>query len=501
MPKETAEINPAGIRLSKKSSTPLYTQLYAQFREMILSKRLRPGERLPASRNLAKELGVSRVIISQGYEQLMMEGYITGKTGAGTFVATTLPDSLLNAMIPANEGIADAKKATTAPVIRDEPGERVEVIPFQGGTPSLDFFPYKAWQQVGNKVLKDLKGFHLGYDDTLGHWPLRTAIADYLRVSRAVNCEASQVIVVTGSQQGLNLVVETLLAKGDRIWMEDPGYPGALDAFQAAAAEICPVPVEEDGLNIDYAMKHYPGARLAYVTPSHQSPLGKTLSQEKRKQLLEIATKHSIWILEDDYDSEFRYEGRPQTSLQGLDTGGRVIYSGTFSKVLFPGLRLAYIVLPTLEMVAQFRKAKNNLDRQSPIMDQLILAKFMEEGYFLRHIRKMRLLYAERQKVLIRLLAEYLPGDIIPDVAPSGMHLVCYLSERIDVDTLREEAVRHHLVLSFVDSMTLRHSVPPAIVLGYTAFSKYKLKMGVEKLRMCVESAVGGRSSKKEIQK
>jgi GntR family transcriptional regulator/MocR family aminotransferase len=248
--------------------------------------------------------------------------------------------------------------------------------------------------------------------------------------------------------------------------------------------------VEDDGLNIDYAMKHHPDARMVYVTPSHQSPLGRILSQEKRKQLLKIAAKHSMWILEDDYDSEFRYEGRPLASLQGLDTGGRVIYSGTFSKVLFPGLRLAYIVLPTLEMVGQFRTAKNNLDRQSPIIDQLILAKFMEEGYFLRHIRKMRLLYAERQKILIRLLNEYLPGDLTPYAAPSGMHLLCYLSDRIDVDILREEAVRHHLVLAFVDTMTLQHSVPPAIILGYTAFSKYKLKMGVEKLKMCVETSI-----------
>jgi GntR family transcriptional regulator / MocR family aminotransferase len=483
MPKETAEINPAGIRLSKKSTTPLYRQVYEQFREMILSKRLRPGERLPASRNLAKELGVSRVIISQGYEQLMMEGYITGKTGAGTFVATTLPDSLLNAKQPAGQ----ASKVTVAPPLLEEPGDRVEIIPFQGGTPSLDLFPYKAWQQVGNKVLKALKSYHLGYDDTLGHWPLRTAIADYLRVSRAVKCEASQVIIVTGSQQGLNLVVETLLARGDKVWMEDPGYPGALSAFQAMEAEICPIPVEEDGMDIDYAMKHYPNAKLAYLTPSHQSPLGRVLSQEKRRQLLKMATKHSIWILEDDYDSEFRYEGRPLASLQGLDTGGRVIYSGTFSKVLFPGLRLAYIVLPTLELVDQFKRIKNNLDRQSPIMDQLILAKFMEEGYFLRHIRKMRLLYAERQKILIRLLQEYLPGDLTPYAAPSGMHLLCYLSKKINVDILRREAAQHRLVISFVD--TLKHAVQPAIVLGYTAFSKYKLKMGVERLKECVERA------------
>lgn len=492
MPKETSEIDPAGIKLSKKSATPLYIQVYEQFREMILSKRLRPGDRLPASRNLAASLGVSRIIINQGYEQLIMEGYLVGKTGSGTFVADVLPDHLLNA-IKTNA----AKKITPADRLKVDIknndsilGDKIEVIPFQMGTPSLDFFPYKIWHQVGNTVLKKLKAYHLGYEDTLGYWPLRKAIAAYLRISRAVICEAEQVVVVTGSQQGLNLVTEYFLKKGDRVWMEDPGYFGAKNSFSNAGAEICPVPVEEDGLDIDCAIKKFPDAKLAYVTPSHQFPLGYTLSQSKRLELLKWAEEKKSWILEDDYDSEFRYEGRPLPSLQGLDTAGRVIYSGTFSKVLFPGLRLAYIVLPSVELVNELKKVKENLDRQSPAMEQIILTRFMEEGYFLRHIRKMRLLYAERQKILTGLMKEQLGDYFRLSIAPSGMHLLCWISDKIDLAKFKQEIKKQKLSVSFASEYTLQHSIPPAIVLGFTAFSKYKLQTGVEKLAQCVQNSI-----------
>src|SRR5690606_8691636 len=254
-----AEINPAGIKLSKKSSAPLYIQVYEQFRQMILNKRFRVGERVPASRNLAKELGVSRIIISQAFEQLIMEGYLVGKPGSGTFVAEILPDHLLNAKTK------DGFKMT-----KDEPKrintqssfaeDKSEVRPFQIGTPSLDSFPYKTWNNVAARVMKDLKKINLGYDDTLGYWLLRKVIASYLRISRAVTCEADQVIVVTGSQQGLNLITQCLLKKNDKVWMEDPCYFGARNAFNNIGAELCGIPVDEDGLDIDYARKNFPKA-------------------------------------------------------------------------------------------------------------------------------------------------------------------------------------------------------------------------------------------------
>jgi len=491
MAKEQAEINLAGFKISKNSAVPLYLQVYEQLREMILSRRLRAGDRLPASRNFAKELGVSRVIVSQGYEQLLIEGYVVGKTGAGTFVADSLPDQLLH--ITHSNLSTQAKnsnpkgaslKNSNSPF---DSGQKQEIRPFQGGTPALDSFPYKIWHQIGNQTLKNLKNFHLGYDDTLGYWPLRQEIAAYLRMSRAVKCEAEQVIVVTGSQQGLNLIAACLLQKGDKVWMEDPGYPGAQRSLSNAQVAICPIPIEEDGLNIDYAIEHFGEAKLAYLTPSHQFPLGYTLSEAKRLQVLKWAQQSGMWIIEDDYDSEFRYEGLPFASLQGLDTHGVVIYSGTFSKVLFPGLRLAYLVVPTTEMVEQFRKVKYIIDRQSPILEQIMVTKFMEEGHFLRHIRKMRLLYAERQALLLNLLQQHLRDYLRVNASPSGMHLICWLSAQINYDKLREEIKKHELLVNFLDDFTLQCTLPHALILGYTAFSNYKLKSGVEQLDKCIQ--------------
>ncbi len=484
MSKQSPEINLAGIKLSKQSSTPLYIQVYEQLRKMIINKRLRRGDRLPASRNLAKELSVSRIIISQGYEQLMIEGYLVGKTGSGTFVADTIPDQLLHAarINPNN----NSKEIISG----DNSYRQTELAPFQIGTPSLDAFSYKNWFDSANHVLKQLKKFHIGYDDTLGYWPLRKAIASYLRLSRAVRCEAEQVIVVTGSQQGLNLIVETLLKKGDKVWMEDPGYPGAKLSLEHAGANICPVPVEPDGININYAMKNFPDAKLAYVTPSHQFPLGCTLSQAKRMQLLDIAKKKNIWILEDDYDSEFRYEGSPLPSLHGLDNAGRVIYSGTFSKVLFPGLRLAYIVLPSAKMVDQFKVIKENLDRQSPVIDQLMLTRFMEQGHFLRHIRKMRMIYADRQKILIGLINEHLKNYFSVNAFPSGMHVLCIPKKKMDIKKFRDEIRKQKLSVTFIDDYSIKYKTPGAIALGFTAFSKYKLKSGMEKLVTAVEKTL-----------
>lgn len=484
------EINPAGIKISRTSAVPLYTQVYEQFRGMIIEGRLRAGERLPASRNLSKELGVSRIIISQAFEQLIIEGYLVGKTGSGTFVATVLPDNLLHAgkTAAAIDNKKTIDKAKPKKVFAQNWSE--DIIPFQLGTPSLDHFPYKIWQQVATKVLKDLKHFNLGYNDVSGYYPLRESIASYLRLSRAVKCEASQVIVVTGSQQGLNLVAASLLQQGDKVWMEDPGYPGAITAFENAHVQLCPVPIEKDGLDVAHAIKKFPDATLAYVTPSHQFPLGCTLSETKRTKLLQYAYTQKMWILEDDYDSEFRYEGNPLPSLQGLDNNARVIYSGTFSKVMFPALRLAYLVLPSAEMIKRFEEIKLNLDRQSPIMEQVILHRFMEEGHFLRHIRKMRLLYAERQKILIGLMQEQLRDYIRLDIAPSGMHLLCWLSEKIDAEKLRQEIKKQKLVAGFISDYSVQQKLPPAISLGYTAFSKYKLKTGVEKLKTAVLSSL-----------
>lgn len=496
MAKESLELQLAGVKINKNDNAPLYTQVYEQFRQMILSGRLRPGDRLPATRNLAQELGVSRTIITQSFEQLILEGYLVGKTGAGTFVADVLPDSLLATATTEKRKPARDKKPTkeATHLIPEEllrrNSDKEDVAPFQTGHAALDAFPYNTWYEVSKKVFKNLKGYPLGYEEASGYGPLKNEIAKYLRFSRAVKCEAEQIIIVNGSQQGLNLVIQCLLKKGDSIWMEDPGYHGMKFACLNMEANICPVPVEKDGMNVSFAIRTHPDAKLAYVTPSHQFPIGATLSLNKRLQLLEWASEHNMWILEDDYDSEFRYEGRPLASLQGLDNSGIVIYSGTFSKVLFPGLRLAYIVLPSVEMVDELKKMKGMMDRQSPILDQIILAKFMEEGHFLRHIRKMRLLYSERRKILVKLIEENLSDYLTIEPAAAGMNLTAWLSEKIDVQKLKTEFKKQRVIVPFINDYSLEHFTKAGITLGFSAFTKYQLKTGVQKLMSCVQNSL-----------
>jgi GntR family transcriptional regulator/MocR family aminotransferase len=496
MSKQSLELSLAGIKLSKKSEIPLYTQVYSVFRELILNKRLRPGDRLPATRNLALELGVSRVIITQGFEQLILEGYLVGKTGSGTFVADVIPESLTLAQKDNKSGL----RSTYKDIVNGKPNilsdvlkrssVKEDVVPFLTGTPSLDQFPYKIWSQVAIQTIKNFKHYHLGYDDALGFMPLRQEIAQYLRMARAVNCEPEQVIVINGSQQGLNLVVQCLLNRGDEVWMEDPGYYGAKFAFTNVGANIRPIPIQEDGIDLDYAMSEYDQAKLLYITPSHQFPLGKTLSLAKRLQLLEWAHQRDMWILEDDYDSELRYEGRPLASLQGLDKHQKVIYMGTFTKVLFPGLRLAYVVAPSLEIVDRMKLIKAMLDRQSPILEQAIVASFMQEGHFLRHLRKMRLLYDERKSILIQLLQEKLGDHLEIDNTPAGMNLVAWFTSNIDLEKFSQQTQEQQLVVPLINDYTMKYYTRPGISLGFSAFTKYKMKMGVEKLGTCVRNAL-----------
>ena len=496
MSKKSAEFSLAGMKISKDIETPLYRQLYDQFREMILDRRLRAGDRLPSTRILSIETGISRTMITQSFEQLILEGYLVGKPGSGTFVAGTIPDHLTLAGKPDTSRVRPARrqfdlaKDVLPKEIISRNSNKEEIVPFQIGTPSLDLFPYRIWQQTGGQVLKKFKSFNLGYDDALGYWPLRQEIAGYLRQARAVKCETEQVIVVTGSQQGLNLISECLLKKGDAVWMEDPGYHGAKFSFLNRGVKICPVPVEEDGINISHAIKHCREAKLAYVTPSHQFPLGVTLSLAKRLQLLNWAKRKNRWILEDDYDSEFRYEGRPLASLQGLDTEGCVIYSGTFSKVMYPGLRLAYLVLPSLEMVEEFKKVKAMMDRQSPILDQIILSRFMSEGHFLRHLRKMRLLYDERQQTFINAVKELVGDYLMIKPNAAGMNLTGWVSKKIDLQKLKTEIKKQGLAIPFIRDYAMESFNPRGMMFGYTAFTKYKIRTGLEKLRDCFERSL-----------
>ena len=495
--KEQAELQLAGISLKKSEAAPLYRQLYEGIRQNILGGQLRPGERLPATREMARVLNVSRNTIALAYDCLLAEGYIVGFTGSGTYVNQDLPEEFTQAYHPAVDSppqhppqqrrLSQRSRLLTRPLVG--PGQISEEIrPFRHGTPALRDFPEQLWARLAARCWRDMKPALLWYHDPAGYHPLREAIAAYLRRSRAVNCEAEQVIVINGAQQGLNLAANILLDPGDTVWVEDPCYLGTKSAMQIAGANLVPVPVDDEGLNIEAGKQVAPSARMVYVTPSYQFPLGITMSLKRRLHLLQWAEQAGAWILEDDYDSEFRYSGPPLASLQGLDVQQRVIYVGTFSKVLFPGLRLGYLVVPP-DLVDAFASARAVADRGSSMVEQVVVAEFMAQGHFGRHIRRMRVLYQSRQQVLIEALAQHLPNVLRVQPSEAGMHLIGRLPPDADDRAVSEKLAQAGVIAAPLSSYTLQHPCPPGLVLGYTAYSKLEIKRAVKRLAQVLKTA------------
>lgn len=438
MTKEALGVPPF-VTVDAGLAVPLHRQLYDGLRGAVLSGRLAPGSRLPSTRALASELGVSRNTAMSAYLQLLAEGYLEGRVGSGTFVAGSLPDEMLGfraagakADRTADSGgglsrrgslLAGTRTSTVGGVGRPRA--------FRPGVPALDEFPSEVWRRLSGRVWRRPEPDLLGYGYPAGYGPLREEISAYLRASRAVLCEADQVIVVSGSQQALDLCARVLLDPGDAAWVEDPGYGGARAALLGSGARLVPVPVDAEGLDVAAGKEREPGAQLACVTPSHQFPTGATMSLGRRLELLAWAEEADSWVVEDDYDSEYRYTGRPLEALQGLDEGGRVVYVGTFSKVLFPALRLGYLVVP-LGLVDAFVAARELVDRQPPGVEQAVLARFMGEGHFARHVRRMRVLYATRRTALLDAAGRHLDGLLEIRPAEAGMHLVGELPEGVD---------------------------------------------------------------------
>jgi GntR family transcriptional regulator/MocR family aminotransferase len=419
-----------------KGCGPLYQQLYAALREAILSGRLSRGRRVPASRALADELSISRNTVVSAYDQLLAEGYLETRTGSGSYVTSELPDAM---SIAAPRAEVAPKRGSPGLSVRGRGLAEIRVTlsadgpprAFRTGVPALDAFPVDLWSRLAQQAWKNVELSQLGYGHSAGYGPLRSAIADYLRAARAVVCEPEQVLVVSGSQEALFLAALTLLDPGDTVWFEEPGYRGARTALLAAGGVPVPVGIDQEGLRVEEGDARAPHARAIYVTPSHQYPLGVTMSLARRLELVKWAHRHRAWILEDDYDSEYRYEGRPLASLQGLDPDGRVLYTGTFSKVLCPALRIGYLVVPPA-LVDAFTRARAVVDRESPTIDQVILARFIREGHFARHVRRMRQLYRERQGVLVEAARRDLQGLMELEPQPAGLHLVGWLPRHLD---------------------------------------------------------------------
>ena len=419
VPKHSSAALFSAIALDRTSQVPLYQQLSDELRQAVLTGRLSAGVRLPSTRTLATDMELSRNTVMIAFEQLLAEGYLEGKIGSGTFVASKLPDDMMRARAPekrprliGRSSTQLSKRGATLLATHFKPPAPwmpVAPRPFRTGLPALDAVPIEIWIRLMARRLKQNTIELLSYGDPAGYRPLREAIADYVKAARGVRCDADQVIVVSGSQQGLDLAARLLLDPGDSAWIEDPGYRGARGALIGAGAKLIPVPVDAEGLDVDAGRARGPEARLLYVTPSHQYPLGVTMSLARRLALLEWASQSGAWILEDDYASQYRYSGRPLACLQGLDTRARVIYVGTFSKVLFPSLRLGYLVVPP-DLVKAFVAARALADWHSPLVEQAALADFIVEGHFERHVRRMRRLYAERQGFLVEAAARHLEG-------------------------------------------------------------------------------------------
>jgi GntR family transcriptional regulator/MocR family aminotransferase len=491
MAKRTTAFDLAALTLNPQADQLLYQQLYANLRQAVLTRRLAPGIRLPSTRYLAQALAVSRNTVVTAFEQLIAEGYLESRTGDGTYVSRALPDemllvrqatppsvairtSVLGGLSARSQALASAPLGVWSP---DSPP-----WPFRPDLMALDHFPVALWTRLVTRRWHTLSAQLLGYGEPAGYRPLREAIAAYLGAARGVRCTADQVIVTTGAQQGIDLAVRTLLNPGDQVWLENPGYRGILGALVGVGAQIVPVPVDREGLCVKKGVALAPQARAVYVTPSHQYPLGVTMSLARRLGLLEWARRANGWIVEDDYDSEFRYVGRPLSSLQGLDPAERVIYIGTFSKVLFPSLRLAYLVVP-LSLVEIFSRARALVDRQSPTVEQAVLADFIVEGHFARHIRRMRMLYAERQANLVTTLGKEL-GDRLEIVsAEAGLHVVGWLPPGVDDRQASQAAQAQGIETPPLSTYALAPLARGGLVMGYAALNESQIRTGVEKLR------------------
>jgi GntR family transcriptional regulator/MocR family aminotransferase len=495
MTKSSSFITLGAISLDKTSLTPLHRQLYESMREAILTRQLAPGLRLPPTRVLATELGVSRNTVMNAFEQLIAEGYIQGKVGAGTYVTRALPEESLQVrpggsrqgltgqavFLHAGQGALSKRgsliAATPVSFAWSSPTPR----PFRPGLPALDAFPFKLWERLMLRRWRNLSPASLSYGQASGYQPLREAIATYLGAARGVRCEAAQVIVVAGAQQGIALAARLLLDREDPVWIEEPGYQGARGALLAAGAQLYPIPVDQEGLAVEIGVSYCPAARLVYITPSHQYPVGVTMSLARRLALLKWAGATGAWILEDDYDSEYRYAGRPLAALQGLDQTGCVIYIGTFSKVMFPGLRLGYLVVPQ-NLVDAFTAVAAVESRCPSFLDQAVLTDFINEGHLARHIRRMRTLYAERQATLIEAVQERLAGLLEINPAETGLHLLGWLASGLEGDLVSQQLLHQRVEAPSLSGYSINPPQREGLVLGYAAVSPGDIRAGVRQM-------------------
>jgi GntR family transcriptional regulator/MocR family aminotransferase len=483
------------IHLDEGSGTPFERQIFEQLRSLILEGRIPSGARLPATRQLAIALGISRNPVMHAYEHLQVEGFLSARSGAGTRVVETLPDPLpgdrtvtrVGGLPPpithariSRRGLRLAGASVSPRVYRETPG------PFRPGAVAPDYFPTRIWCRLVNRVARRRDRSLSSYGDPRGHGELREAIADYLRTSRAVHCDAEQILVTAGSQQALDLVARLLVDEGDAVGIEDPGYMGARAVFEAAGARMVPLPVDGEGLRTDTLGAQGAALRVIYTTPSHQYPLGVTMTASRRLELMEHGRSFGAWILEDDYDSEFRYDTHPLPSMQGLDRSDHVLYIGTFSKILSPALRVGYVVLPP-SLVDAFGRARQVLDHHTEILVQAALAQFISDGYLSRHVRRMRAVYRERRDALREAVDRVMGDRMTLGPSDAGIHVVGLLPAGSDDGAVSAAAGRRGIDAPPLSRHYISGNPGPGLVLGYGATPPEQARPAVELLERALD--------------
>ena len=485
MPKSPGGALLHGFNVNRDSGVPIYRQIDASMRRLILGGTLAAGQKLPSTRELASELGVSRITVKSVYEQLVAEGYALARTGAGTFVADGLDiETAPKVRLPRHK-----TKSTTIEI-----SERSRLImsskaslrhgktePFRPGIPALDQFPVKSW----NKYLQDAATDHdrrnLSYGDINGSAALRASIGRHLTDARGMQVDPDQIIITSGAQQAFVLVAFALLNHGDTVWYENPGHIAGRDVMQVMGANIAPVPIDDEGMDLNFAINKHPKPTLIFTTPSHQQPLGTTMSLLRRLTLLNYAHENNAWVIEDDYDSEFRYQGRPLPALSALDSERRVFYVGTFSKSMFAAMRIGYIVVPP-ELVETIAKARTLLGQSSSAVVEHALSRFMDDGRFVEHIRKMRRVYRERRDVLFDSLTRYCADSLDPHPTDAGMHMLAWLQNGVD-----DQMAHLALLEAGIESLPLSaYCVQPlersGIVLGFSGVTEKRIPKLVKRM-------------------
>ncbi|MGC2448754.1 MAG: PLP-dependent aminotransferase family protein [Candidatus Sulfotelmatobacter sp.] len=463
--------------------------LYESLRAAILEGRLRPGIRLPATRDLARQYRLARGTIVNAFDQLKSEGYIQGSVGSGTYVNKILPEELLQ--VPRKESPLPVQhKRHRKP---SDYARRVKLFPnfeirpshaFRANVPALDLFPTTLWAQVAARRLRRISASLLLGCGPMGYSPLRDVAASYLSTSRGVKCVADQVVIVSGVQEAIDIAVRLFVNPGDRVCMENPGYPGAAIAFKAAGAKISAIAVDEEGMRVPEASMR--NVRLVYITPGHQFPLGVTMSVARRLQLLDWATKCGALVLEDDYDSEYRYAGRPVPSLQGLDRHGLVLFTGSFSKVLFPSLRVGYLVVPP-DLVDYFAAALSVTNRHAPLLEQAILCDFITEGHFGRHVRRMREVYAQRLSILLECAQPSLGGLLEISGVEAGLQIAGWLNRGLNAESVATAAATRGVEVTALSRYRQGAAVREGLQLGFAAVDSKEIRRGVRELAITLE--------------